>query len=454
MLHILYRAGGGTPQDLPKAKMWLERAVEHGYQIGRGELRNWDAVAESACRMVKLEAAAAVTALTPSGGSGRPEAAVNAVWEKLMEASREGSQPALQQLKAALEASATLPPSKPCFEVTSESYPMAALLAFRDDASVEPLLKAKTLHWEAMTLSLEGGSGEAVVERLAEAYKTAEWVITMDPCMKERTAGLCRGVLRRDPNHVAARFCMLQLRLNQLGPMRAVGELDLIIRLRGGATEPRFWSMRGCMKAFAGQYQAAADDFTQAIKLAGGHDACDPEYFYLRGVAWLKTQSNMTSAAKDFELFLHRAPPRHRKVPNALYALAFVSGTSEQQGNAGFREWYKKGLLAEAEMLPIHPPVDSPHKTMLAPLYQLNPSTTAGSHSTGPARGGAAALTNRQPSRPAAATSTDALQGRCHGCEKVCSKAKVCSRCKAVSYCSKECQVADWKQHKGDCVAL
>ena len=452
MLHLLYRAGDGTPQDLTKAKMWLERSVEHGYQKGEGELRDWAAVAKAAARVSKSEAAAAAetsTAGPSSGGGGGPEAAANTAWEKLMEASPEGSRPALQEVKAALDTSAARPPSRPGFVVTSESYPMQDLLAFRDDDSVKPLIRAKTLHWEAMQLLLDGGSGEAVAERLAEAFLTAEWVLTMDQSMMERMRDVCRGVLRRDPNHVAARFCMLQLGLNQLGPMRAVGELDLIIRLRGGAKEPQFWSMRGSMKACMGQFPAAAVDFTQAIELAGGPDTCDPEYFYLRGVAWLKVQE-MASATKDLELFLHRTPPRHRKVPDALYSLAFVAGTWKRD-NAGFRAWYEKGLLAEAQMLPIHPRMGSHYKGMMTPLYQANPSTAAGSHNNGPGRGEAAALTNRS----AAAASADALlqQGRCQGCGKVCSKAKICSRCKAVSYCSKGCQVADWKQHKGDCVA-
>jgi hypothetical protein len=49
------------------------------------------------------------------------------------------------------------------------------------------------------------------------------------------------------------------------------------------------------------------------------------------------------------------------------------------------------------------------------------------------------------------------LQKKLHNTTKncnICSKpaASQCSRCKSVSYCSKECQLADWNQHKTRCV--
>lgn len=42
---------------------------------------------------------------------------------------------------------------------------------------------------------------------------------------------------------------------------------------------------------------------------------------------------------------------------------------------------------------------------------------------------------------------------QCSKCRKTLPEGKVsvCSRCRSVSYCSKECQVADWKQHKVFC---
>lgn len=39
----------------------------------------------------------------------------------------------------------------------------------------------------------------------------------------------------------------------------------------------------------------------------------------------------------------------------------------------------------------------------------------------------------------------------CHHCKKMSKGCKVCSGCKAFLYCSRECQVANWKEHKSEC---
>lgn len=47
------------------------------------------------------------------------------------------------------------------------------------------------------------------------------------------------------------------------------------------------------------------------------------------------------------------------------------------------------------------------------------------------------------------------LKGICHGCNKgtYLNILKKCGTCKDVSYCSRECQKADWKEHKPKCCA-
>jgi len=43
--------------------------------------------------------------------------------------------------------------------------------------------------------------------------------------------------------------------------------------------------------------------------------------------------------------------------------------------------------------------------------------------------------------------------GKCYGCRKEKERValSVCSKCMLMQYCSKECQVADWSQHKEEC---
>ena len=48
---------------------------------------------------------------------------------------------------------------------------------------------------------------------------------------------------------------------------------------------------------------------------------------------------------------------------------------------------------------------------------------------------------------------TQSKLGKCSHCEVVKERAllMVCSRCRILQYCSRECQVADWAEHKGYC---
>ena len=43
--------------------------------------------------------------------------------------------------------------------------------------------------------------------------------------------------------------------------------------------------------------------------------------------------------------------------------------------------------------------------------------------------------------------------GICYGCNEEMDRVllSVCSRCMVTQYCSRECQVADWPEHKEDC---
>jgi hypothetical protein len=48
------------------------------------------------------------------------------------------------------------------------------------------------------------------------------------------------------------------------------------------------------------------------------------------------------------------------------------------------------------------------------------------------------------------------VEGRCAyaKCAKKSIKLRVCARCECTQYCSRDCQAADWKQHKKVCLPL
>lgn len=48
-------------------------------------------------------------------------------------------------------------------------------------------------------------------------------------------------------------------------------------------------------------------------------------------------------------------------------------------------------------------------------------------------------------------TGQSEVKGVCAGCGVAVSRKRRCSGCKQVVYCSRECQVADWKEHKKSC---
>jgi len=89
------------------------------------------------------------------------------------------------------------------------------------------------------------------------------------------------------------------------------------------------------------------------------------------------------------------------------------------------RKYYEMGQDAEEKRLPFFPPVDLPIKDLLSPFYQL--------------------LVNvKQP-----------VSCGNKSCNKKVAESdlKFCGRCGKQKYCSKDCQRADWKNHKVCCTA-
>ncbi len=101
-------------------------------------------------------------------------------------------------------------------------------------------------------------------------------------------------------------------------------------------------------------------------------------------------------------------------------------------------EWYQKGLEAEKDMLPIHPAVSSPNKDVIEMFSRVK--HIGGGSSRGPRE------------EVTKAGGEGGGQAACAGCRlEAEGKLSRCCKCKGVAYCSRECQLADWKQHKKDC---
>ncbi len=77
---------------------------------------------------------------------------------------------------------------------------------------------------------------------------------------------------------------------------RAVRDLGALIRLR--PKDSSLFILRGCFKAFTKDYNGCAVDLTEAIRLEGGAEECDPEHFYLRGIALLNAEGETKRAAE------------------------------------------------------------------------------------------------------------------------------------------------------------
>ena len=173
-----------------------------------------------------------------------------------------------------------------------------------------------------------------------------------------------------------------------------------------------------------------------------------------------------------FQQFLGAAALDNRKRPHGFYTLALhtlSSLTSRHHGGAKAptsaveeacakaSELYEAGVAAEAHLPPFFLPVECSAKDVVPDILTMmraasqwkQPIKVAGaprssSNSSAKARSGAEAVDN-------AVSNASSDDRNCCGCGKAAVKLMKCSKCKTVSYCSRECQVADWKEHKKVC---
>jgi hypothetical protein len=153
--------------------------------------------------------------------------------------------------------------------------------------------------------------------------------------------------------------------------------------------------------------------------------------------------------------FLAAAPPEHDKRPHGFYTLDFHIMSSNNDRAAGAaraavdREMeavYEAGLAAEADLPPFFLPVECGVKVVLVPVMRMLRATAS---KRNPAA--AAAAVQKSSDRPASGGGGSS-SSVCDRCGVAAAKLMRCSRCQQRRFCSKECQVADWKEgHSRTC---
>jgi len=141
--------------------------------------------------------------------------------------------------------------------------------------------------------------------------------------------------------------------------------------------------------------------------------------------SWTTEQLRDTSV-KVLKEYLEEAPPCDKTYPNVYYYLAHLSLSDEKMNE--FKKYYELGQDAEERRLAFLEPVDLDLKDWLSTIYQLLPY-------------------KREPST---------LRCGNRACIKKVKKSelKSCAGCGIQKYCSKDCQKADWKNHKVICNAF
>ncbi|XP_068689389.1 uncharacterized protein [Montipora foliosa] len=135
--------------------------------------------------------------------------------------------------------------------------------------------------------------------------------------------------------------------------------------------------------------------------------------------SWTKDQLR-DSAEKTMKEFLAQAPSCWKTYPNVCYYLAQLAILSANMTE--FKRNYELGQDAEEKRLPFFDPVDLPLKDLMTPFYQL--------------------FANVQTVKCGNRTCTKDVKE---------NELKNCGACRSKQYCSKECQIADWKNHKATC---
>ncbi|RUP44787.1 hypothetical protein BC936DRAFT_149007 [Jimgerdemannia flammicorona] len=429
LLSEFYRFGDyGVKRDIAKAKSWREKAIENGFSIPSGfsyedDLNDGDF--EQLLRRIKKWELSHDTVENDNAEFFTNKERVAKYHESQLKKSFIKSFTDPEHAKTFIEASTTLSEAikkgmirqhPDNGRISDDPYSLEELAPYANTSVGDTMIAAKLHHHRGFNFLLEGDIGSFIHE-WSQAFKLCDIVCTIPDSVMELCPDVIKNFISKNPRNAEARFVLASIYSYGKRPVRFIISLmDECLALC--PQDAAFYSYRGCMKCFAERYQDAIHDFDAALQLLGPNDCY--HVYYMRATAKRQNLQSIDSsllkdALVDYNLFLELAPPEERKIPEALYSMAFCHIDDIQKA----AEYYDRGVEAEAKRPPIFGPLDFPLKMVVESLLKMS-----------------SIFKQEKKSE----------LNICPICKQVATK--VCSVCNKVWYCSKEHQKADWKVHK------
>jgi TPR repeat protein len=277
----------------------------------------------------------------------------------------------------------------------------------------------------------EAARHDDAVRLLARAYDRTEGSLPLSG--PGPLSASVQAVLAADADHADARVCWF--RGMPKGPSSPSASAATALLRRAVAAHPRHAALQelyGSVLCFSEDWAGAAGHFSRALELNPGYFAA----LYGRAVCFSK-QMRLAEAKAGLQEFVRAAPRATRKLPEALYQLAFLeimegSRASAAGGPVIFSaydaslDFYLRALEAERDKLPVFPVVSVPEKDLS--------KTTLAAIAASPLR---APRTAAAPT-PGAAPRASAGGQPCARCTQG-GASLTCAACASARYCSRLC---------------
>ncbi|RUO97194.1 hypothetical protein BC936DRAFT_140834 [Jimgerdemannia flammicorona] len=421
MLSEYYRYGDyGIKRDIAKANIWRSKAEENDVEIPRASPDQKDQsdieFEQLLHRIQKWELSQGLTDNNDTKPITNQERILRYSLEKSFDdperAKEFNEEHKIYEEVAEKCRTRVMHPNSPNND-TEDRYSMEKLSAYANTRVGDIMIAAKQHNLRAFGFLLDGEIGGFVYE-LFQAYKLCDIVCSIPDQVVLMGPEIIKEFILRNPRDAEAKFilAMLSARLKQ--PWSTVIPImDECVQLR--PQESAFYQYRGSMKAFAKRYEDAISDFDVAVQILGPSDGYS--VYYMRAASKRQKVSTAEAALLDYQVYLEHAPPEDRKIPEALYGMAYCYIKTDEEKVA---EFYNRGLEAEAKRLPIFPPIDFPLKRMVESLLKMS------------------SISSKHIKKCPISMCTQQAN-------------KACGACNKIWYCSREHQKAHWKEHKRVC---